>query len=229
MRDKQKEFLRFIKLLSDNNCLEHIILIGSWAEFLYMETGVLPEYEANIRTLDIDFLIKNLRKPHQSISISALAKEEGFLVDQDRLTGTTKIFDMDGLEIEFLIPKIGKGVESSLKTNLGVTAQALRHLELLKKNTIIVKYFEIEVEIPTPEAFVLHKMIINEERKEKIEKDRNVINSMYFHLNHRTLEGLKERLSKKEKNKVNDYIDTFIKPEIEKRQKIEEAKNVLSR
>ena len=61
---QQKEFLRFIKLLSDNDVLKDVVLIGSWAEFLYKEAGILSsEYIPNIKTMDIDFLLKNLRKP----------------------------------------------------------------------------------------------------------------------------------------------------------------------
>ena len=29
-----KDFWKFIKLLSDNGLLEHVIVIGSWAEYL---------------------------------------------------------------------------------------------------------------------------------------------------------------------------------------------------
>lgn len=39
MSIQQREFSRFIKLLSDNDCLEHVILIGSWAEFVIRKPG----------------------------------------------------------------------------------------------------------------------------------------------------------------------------------------------
>lgn len=44
MSIQQKEFSRFIKLLNDNECLEHVILVGSWAEYVYQETGVLTGF-----------------------------------------------------------------------------------------------------------------------------------------------------------------------------------------
>ena len=50
MSIQQREFSRFIKLLSDNDCLEHVILIGSWAEFVYQETGLLKDFDSNIKT-----------------------------------------------------------------------------------------------------------------------------------------------------------------------------------
>ncbi len=36
----QKEFMKFIKLLNDNDCLKDLILIGSWSEYVYMQSGI---------------------------------------------------------------------------------------------------------------------------------------------------------------------------------------------
>lgn len=182
MYEQRKQLLKLLKIFSDNGFSEHLILIGSWAEYMYMEADILPDYEAVIRTLDVDFLVKNLRKPNPPVNIISLAKEEGFYAEEDCLTGVTRLLNLDGFEVEFLIAQKGSGAESALKTNLGITAQALRHLELLNNNVITVNHLGIKVNIPKPEAFVLHKMIINSERKEKIEKDQIVINRMYKHL-----------------------------------------------
>ena len=175
---QETEFLKFIKLLYNNDCLSHVILVGSWAEFLYDKAKLLPEFVANLRTLDVDFLVKNLHKPKEKIDIIKLARDDGFLVEKDRLFGTTKIINPEGLEIEFIIAKRGAGGEASVKTNLGVTAQSLRHLDILSKHTKTVEFFNMNIEIPIPEAFIIHKIIINNERKEKKEKDRISINSI---------------------------------------------------
>lgn len=42
----------------------------------------------------------------------------------------------DELEIEFLIEQMGSGIESVIRTNLGVNAQALRHMGILFLNTL---------------------------------------------------------------------------------------------
>ena len=47
MYEQKKQLLRLLKLFSDNGFSEHLVLIGSWAEYLYMEAGILPDYEAN--------------------------------------------------------------------------------------------------------------------------------------------------------------------------------------
>lgn len=198
MYEQRRQLLKLLKMFSDNGFAEHLILIGSWAEYFYMEAEILPDYVAEIRTLDVDFLVKNLKKPNPSVSIIGLAKDEGFFIDEDCLTGVMRLLSADGFEVEFLIAQKGKGDNPYMKTNLGITAQALRHLSVLKENTITVDYMGVLVNVPTPEAFVLHKMIINSERKDKLEKDRLVINRMYGHLEKSRFEELREKLTKKE-------------------------------
>ena len=55
MNMQQKQFLKFIKLLSDNDLLKHVIVVGSWAEFVYKESGLLKGFNPNIKSLDLDF------------------------------------------------------------------------------------------------------------------------------------------------------------------------------
>ncbi|MDO4545323.1 MAG: GSU2403 family nucleotidyltransferase fold protein [Bacillota bacterium] len=226
---EKKGFLKLVRLLYENDCLEHVVLIGSWAEFLYMEDKRLPGYEANIRTLDVDFLVKNLRRPAKQVNLISLAKQNGFLVDSDRLTGVTKFQLEEGLEVEFLISKRGAGEEAALKTNLGITAQSLRHMEMLKENTIVIDYFGMKIEVPSPEAFVLHKMIINRERKQKSAKDRDAIDRMYQHLDMAEFGRIKDRLTNKERQRIDEYLETYIMPEMKQRVKVEEAKNKYRR
>ena len=41
-----KDFWSFLRLLADNDLLKHVVVIGSWAEYLYAQAGVLPDFEA---------------------------------------------------------------------------------------------------------------------------------------------------------------------------------------
>lgn len=88
-----------IKLFNDNNCLDDVVLIGSWAEYLYQQSGIIPTGTTSLRTLDIDFLVTNLR-----------------------------------------------------------------NLDILLYNIIPVSFFEMNVQVPIPEAYILYKIIINNER-----------------------------------------------------------------
>lgn len=224
MNTQEKQLLKLLKIFDANGCSDHLILIGSWAEYLYHVADILPDYEAVIRTLDIDFLVKNLRRPVPSINIASLAKEEGFYVEEDCLTGVTRLLSLDGLEVEFLIEQKGRGSETALKTNLGITAQALRHLNLLRDNAIEIQYLGIKVSVPIPEAFVLHKMIINSERKYKMAKDQAVINNMYRHLDLKKFNELLGGLTKKEHKAVDQYLEEILRPALDQDEALRNAK-----
>lgn len=192
-------------MLNDNDCLEHVILVGSWAEYVYQEAGLLEDFDANIKTMDMDFLIKNLNKPMPVKNVAALARVEGYLVESDILTGVTKIYDKAGLEIEFLIGKRGAGVETALETNLGVTAQALRHMEILSRNTIDIDYFGMKITVPSPEAYTIHKIVINKERGVKQEKDQRAIGNIWHSLDAQEINRIVDTLTTKERKIFEQY------------------------
>lgn len=205
---QQKEFFRFLQFLNDCKALEHIIVCGSWAEFVYAQTGLLPGFTLRLRTLDVDFLVRNIRRPPTPINLVALAKERGYTFDKDVLLGTTKLFTPNGMEIEFLIAQKGSGVEPVLKTNLGVHAQALRHLDILCNNIVTAEFFGLNIQVPEPEAYVIHKMVINHERaSSKQVKDAHAIWNLMEHLNTERCICLLKTLTKKEKQAVQYFMD----------------------
>ena len=211
MSIQQTEFLRFLKLLSDNDCLDHVILVGSWAEFVYQRTSLFPDFHANLKTLDVDFLIRNLRRPVPAKNLASLAQSEGYFIDRDRLTGTTRIVSREGLEIEFLINKTGAGIEHSLETNLGVSAQALRHMHILLQNTITVDYLGMRITVPAPEAYVAHKMVIHHQRGKKQEKDKQAILNLWPHIDSEKFKGIYSSLLIKEKKEIDGFIQEYVK------------------
>lgn len=208
--EQQKEVLRLLKLLHDNDILNHVVLIGSWAEYIYAQAGVLRGYTMTLRTIDIDFLVKNLRRPAEPISLPALAKEEGYSVAHDVLMDTTKIFTPAGLEIEFLIPQKGSGVDRILETNLGVNAQALRHLGAIVDNSLTVEFLGMKLQVPCPEIYVLTKMVINSERKPvKQQKDLNSIINLLPFIDFQKFDSLYEASTKKEKARVREFLEKY--------------------
>ena len=207
MNEQQQSFLKVLDLVEEAGCIDHVILIGSWAEFAYREAEVLPGFYPSIKTMDVDFLVRNLRRPSPAARLTALAKERGFFVESDRMNGTTKLLDITGLEVEFLIGKMGAGKEPALKTNIGVTAQALWHMDVISKNTIEVRCFNHIVTVPVPEAYVIHKMIINSERGKKAEKDAHAVENMLPLLDEEKLTKMFGSLSKKEKARVRTFAE----------------------
>lgn len=208
--EQQKEVLHFLKLLDDNNVLDHVIVTGSWAEYVYAQGGVLPGYNLTLRTIDMDFLVKNMRKPAEPVSIPMIAKSNGYSISHDLLLDTTKIFSPGGLEIEFLISQMGQGDTDILKTNLGVNAQALRHMEGLVRHTLTVDLLGLKVQVPCPEMYVLHKIIINPDRKpEKQEKDRHSVTRLLPYISFDKLNLLYDELTKKEKKRVREFFENY--------------------
>lgn len=201
-----KDFWRFISLLHENDLLQHLVVIGSWAEYLYAQSGILPGFTANLRTLDIDFLIKNMRRPIKSVNIASLAKEAGYIIDYDVMEGTTKIYTPDLMEIEFIIEQKGKGDNPVIKTNLGVNSQALRHLSPLKNNSIVIKLFDFSISVPSPEAYVIHKIVINKERGIKAAKDKQAIIGLLPFIDKEKFKEICDHLTKKEQQEINNFL-----------------------
>lgn len=206
--EQQQAFARVLDLVEEAGCMRHVVLVGSWAEYVYREAGVLPGFMPNIRTMDVDFLVRNLHRPNPAARLSSLARERGFYVESDRMTGTTKLLDTTGLEVEFLIGKMGAGVEPSLKTNIGVTAQALRHMDIISGNVVEVNCLGHVVTVPSPEAYVVHKMVINEERGVKAEKDAQAVENMFPLLDEDNISDVFGNLTKKEKAKVRAFAES---------------------
>ena len=212
---KQNELERVLDILNENGALEHIILIGSWAEYLYKEKEILTNFKPNIRTLDIDFLIKNKNRPSKQINLPNIFKDENFIVEKDVISGVHRILG-DELEVEFLIKKVGAGLENSIDTNIGITALSLRNLDLLEKNIIDVPFNGYYITIPKPEAYFLHKIIINEERGMKKEKDKNSISNLSSYIDINNLNKIYNQLTKKQRDKVISFykknnMKSFIK------------------
>lgn len=199
-------FLRFVRLLYDYNLLEQVIVIGSWAEFVYAQAGLLPGFEANLRTLDVDFLIRNMRRPAKPVNIIYLAKEKGYLVEHDVMTKATKLISPDLMEIEFLISQQGSGVTPVIPTNLGVMAQALRHLNVLRDNTVVAELLDMQIHVPCPEAYVIHKMVISGSRGKKAEKDRAAILRLMPYINSDVFRTIYDQLTKKERLAVDGFF-----------------------
>lgn len=206
LTDQQKAFSKVLDLIDEAGCLPHVILIGSWAEFAYREANVLEGFAPNIRTMDVDFLVRNLRRPMPPASLASLAREKGFIVQADSMLGTTKFLDTSGLEVEFLINKMGAGLEPTLKTNVGVTAQTLRHMDILSANSVEVLCLGHLVRVPVPEAYAIHKMVINSQRGIKAEKDADAVVGIWPYLNNAKVEELLAKLSKKEHARAAEFM-----------------------
>jgi len=102
MNKKEELFWDIIEILFKNNILGYIILIGSWVEYIYEAANYFQGFEANLKTKDVDFLIKNISKPRERIKLVEILENEDYLLDIDYLSGVYKFYKDRNLEVEFI-------------------------------------------------------------------------------------------------------------------------------
>lgn len=167
--------VKVIKRLEKAGVLENLVLIGSWCIPFYKEYFGNIKYSTAIKTRDIDFLVPYPLKTKPEINIPELLKDLGFIIGFKGPAGYIQL-EHPELIIEFLVPEKGRGLEKPYQLpQFKLNAQALRFLDLLMENTIRTKIENIEVTLPHPVNFALHKLIVSQRRdkKEKAMKDRN--------------------------------------------------------
>ena len=218
--------IEVLKRLEKAGVLKDVILIGSWCIPFYKDYFGSVRYPATIKTRDVDFLVPTPSKTKARTDIPKLLKDLGFIVGFKGSEGYIQLEHSD-LIIEFLVPEKGRGLDKPYQLpQFGLNAQALRFLDLLIQDTIKVKIEGIEINLPHPANFALHKLIIFQRRtkEEKIIKDRNaaiailralitkgetatikhIFNSMIPKWQKKVLKGLEEA---KEKEIINILID----------------------
>ena len=104
---QEQVFWETLKIFNEIGLSQHVMLIGSWAEYFYTDifkTGFQPE----IRTRDIDFMYRNISIPDEKIPLIAALTHNGYLYTEDPYSGVAKFCKEDLLELEFLTRVKGK-------------------------------------------------------------------------------------------------------------------------
>lgn len=167
-------FQKTILRLGQSGVLSDIILIGSWCLYFYRIEFNNAEEIPVIRTLDLDFLIHNPPKIKQRINVPRLLSELGFIEEFSLLGGHSKFIHPD-LEIEFIIPKKGRGKDGPYRIDeININAQGLRYVNMLQNHTVKIPYRGYEITVPEPGAYVLHKFHISSKRTKKEKKEKDI-------------------------------------------------------
>ena len=212
--------IKVLKRLEKAGVLKDVILIGSWCVPFYKDYFKNVQYPTAIKTRDVDFLVPIPLKTKTKADIPKLLKDLGFIVDFKGSEGYIQLEHSD-LIIEFLVPEKGRGSNKPYKLpQFGLNAQPLRFLDLLIKDTIKVKIEGVEINLPHPANFALHKLIIFQRRtkEEKIIKDRNA-----------AIEILKALMARGETLTIKRLFNTMIPKWQRKLLKgVEEEREILS-
>jgi len=167
--------IEVLKRLEKAGILRDVVLIGSWCIPFYKDYFRSVKYPTAIKTRDVDFLVPTPSKTRTKADIPKLLKDLGFIVGFKGTEGYVQL-EHPELIIEFLVPEKGRGLDKPYQLpQFGLNAQALRLLDLLIQDTIKVKIEGVEINLPHPANFALHKLIIFQRRtkEDKIAKDRN--------------------------------------------------------
>ena len=209
-------FWETIEILHNQGVLPYLILIGSWVEYVYQTSVYYEGFRSNFRTMDVDFLIPNLRRPSQKkVNLCSIMERYNYLVQQRLPDGLTKFSKAAGpLEVEFLTKEMGAGqIEPYNVENLGIRVEGLRHLDILSRHTISLVVQSYSITIPVPPAYILHKLIINSKRGYKKTKDLTAIEELLGFIKKSSgdmvvLKDIYNTLTKKEKLMVDTTCQT---------------------
>jgi len=164
-----------LRRLDKAGILKDIVLVGSWCTVFYKDFFASKKYMASLTTRDMDLLIPQPRAIKAKVDIAGLLKDLGFIVGFTGSQGYIRL-EHPQLIVEFLVPERGKGSDKPYSLpQLGLNAQALRFLEFLSQDTIKSKVGSINVTLPHPANFALHKLVVMVRRPkaEKQAKDKD--------------------------------------------------------
>lgn len=171
-----------------------LVVVGGWAHRLYRlhSMAVVPAY-APLTTLDADiaFAEGEALEGDLKVRLAAAGFNEQLRGDHQPPVSHYTLGDesANGFYAEFLTPLTGsertrKGKEIATVTSGGITAQKLRHLDLLIESPWTVTLEaqwevdeNLEVRIPNPAGFVLQKLLIHDERP----ADKKAQDILYIH------------------------------------------------
>jgi hypothetical protein len=162
--------------------LGHLVIAGGWAHRLHRLHPLAhnPGHEP-IRTRDVDFAL-SLRAPVAG-DISEALGGAGFtrtFVGEDAPPVTHYNLDDDaGFYAEFLVPLEGSEIRRDGKPDVtvplaGITAQKLRHLDLLLvaswsvrlgADTDVPLQRPADILLPNPVSFIVQKLLVHEKRR----------------------------------------------------------------
>ena len=162
-----------LRELSRVSFFEQDLLIGSWPIVVYAQKYGLI---FGLRTGDIDFAIVNAAHNSSGASLPDLLAKLGYELLTDYLSGI-ETYVQDTFEVEFLMHRHGGTAPPAVEiATWQVTAQPLPFIDILFLRPVTVIIDDYSIKIPSPEALMVHKLIIAQRRtglnkEEKKEKD----------------------------------------------------------
>ena len=208
MNEQQKAFWDAIDVFDKEGVLPYVMLIGSWAEYIYQyyfKTNFIP----NLRTRDVDFLYPNLKRPQEyGFNIFKSMQEKGFAYREDYMSGVGKFMKEDLLELEFITRVLGKGQYINEIPSLNIKSEGLREINMLAEYPLELECENYIITVPEPEAYIIQKLLINPIRtpEYKREKDIQAIKELLDHVNRNRLNQIFGERSLKIQKSISETL-----------------------
>jgi hypothetical protein len=154
--------------------LKDLVLVGSWCQDFYRMQFGQPASIPAARTMDADILIPRGLRVSPPVDITAILEGRDFVVTTDHPSGLQR-FVHPQLDVEFLT-NAKAGPEESIHRfkDLCVTAQELRFMTIPLQYHCQVHYRDLTINIPEPEAYALHKLLVSARRKNPVKKTKDL-------------------------------------------------------
>ena len=172
--ERDETFWKLIGALERAGVLRHVMIIGTWAEWLYADYFEQVAGVGGIRvdigkTHDIDVYFRNyLMEIDGADKLKDNLRDAGFLPGSD-YKGT---FFLGGIEVEFLAGTAGVGEGIIEIPSVGIRAERLPDLSLLEPAWVEKKGNRICV--PTPASYVAQKLLINPTRRPERKRSQDI-------------------------------------------------------
>ena len=185
-KEQEAAFWNTIKAFEELGILSNIMIIGSWAEYLYTDL-FKTDFYPNLRTRDVDFLYRNIHIPKEKVPLAQKLQEIGYIYDE--VDGISRFYKDDFLELEFLTRVLGAGTEGKIRIEpLGITSEGLRVINILSDFACTVEKISdgrsYTIAVPEPAVYVIQKILTNPIRQpeEKKLKDISAVQELLYHI-----------------------------------------------
>ncbi|WP_457642002.1 GSU2403 family nucleotidyltransferase fold protein [Persephonella sp.] len=198
----------------------YYVLGGSWV--LYFYRFKYPNFKYPLKTLDIDFVFSlYVRNKRLKLNLQEILEDLGFFPEIERtMTGYSySTFKGENIDIEFIIEEPAGYKGKILKLdNLNIDATPLPFVGDLLEDIIYAKVEGVEVPLPSPEKFHIHKWIIAQRRQNIPKKQNDLLQGLEIlkiadtnKLNELTqkLKGKRKKLYEKSQREVEMLKHTF--------------------
>lgn len=212
MKDNRERLKEILNVLREEELLEKIILVGSWAVYFYHE--IFANFDLSIRTTDIDFYVPIPSNFKDKFGIINSFKAINYDVRTDTLTNKVVFFSPDEFELEFITGLTRKQLSTVRLGSTPIYAESLPYLNLYNDQPLKHSFEGMTINLASPTAYVIQKLLVLHLRKNKTLKD---IESLTYVLDYiishpellEDLIALSKVLSKKAKRTIIKNAKTF--------------------